>query len=85
MKNFKWTAFARWTIAAALCAVGMAQAQQVTTYPNRPVTVVMAGGAGGSFDTLLRFVLERVNVQSPHPFVVQNVPGASGLQPLRAW
>ena len=49
------------------------------TYPSRPVSIIMAGAPGGSFDVMLRYVAQKLTAESPEPFLVDNVPGTGGL------
>ena len=62
--------------AAALPAVSrIARAQ---TYPARPITMVVAFGAGGPSDIIARIVAEGMRGSLGQPVIVENVPGASG-------
>ena len=48
-------------------------------YPNRPVRLIVASGAGGSTDNLARIVGERLGQSWRHPVVYDNRPGAGGM------
>lgn len=61
--------------AAALQAVGAAQAQ---TYPTRPITVVVPFTAGGPTDALMRVLGERMRAMLGQNLLVENVTGAAG-------
>lgn len=52
---------------------GFAQA-----YPNRPVTVIVPFGAGGSTDVIGRIVCERLQARMGQGFVIENRAGAGG-------
>ncbi|MGU9979007.1 Bug family tripartite tricarboxylate transporter substrate binding protein [Phreatobacter sp. HK31-P] len=52
---------------------GFAQA-----YPNRPVTVIVPFGAGGSTDVIGRIVTERLLAKLGQSFVIENKAGAGG-------
>ena len=65
---------------AALCAViGMlavpVAAQQ---YPNKPVRVIVAFGAGGIADTIARLIGQKLSERYGQQIVVDNRPGAGG-------
>jgi tripartite-type tricarboxylate transporter receptor subunit TctC len=63
-------------------ARGPAQAQtdatEAASWPSRPVTLVVAWGAGGSTDLLGRLLAARFAAAFGQPFVVQNRAGATG-------
>jgi tripartite-type tricarboxylate transporter receptor subunit TctC len=66
-------------VLAAMLAVpaGFAAATE-TSYPTRPVTVVVPFSAGGPTDTLIRTLGERIHASIGQPVVVENVTGAAG-------
>lgn len=51
---------------------------QQNAYPNRPIELVVAFGAGGGTDALARSLAEGIRGYLPQPLVVNNKPGASG-------
>lgn len=63
--------------AVAIAAAGTI-APALAEYPNKPVTLVVPSGAGGSTDTAARIMA--INIQEPlgQPVVVVNKKGASG-------
>ena len=63
-------------LCAALLTVATPQAQ--TNYPNKPITVVVAYGAGGSADSRSRQLAQKMSVILKQPFVIDNKPGAGG-------
>jgi tripartite-type tricarboxylate transporter receptor subunit TctC len=57
--------------AAALPAVSrMAKAQ---AYPTRPITMIVAGYAGGSVDAAGRVLAERMRASLKQPIIIENV------------
>jgi tripartite-type tricarboxylate transporter receptor subunit TctC len=60
---------------SALFAAGASQSQP---YPNRPVRIVVAAGAGGP-DAIARLVAVHLSNQMGQPFIVENKPGANGI------
>jgi tripartite-type tricarboxylate transporter receptor subunit TctC len=63
-------------LCAALLTVATPQAQ--TNYPNKPITVVVPYGAGGSADSRSRQLAQKMSVILKQPFVIDNKPGAGG-------
>jgi tripartite-type tricarboxylate transporter receptor subunit TctC len=67
----------RWcAIAGALLALGPAYAQ--TSYPDRPIRLVVAFVPGGATDTMARQILPDLQQALGQPVVVENRPGANG-------
>ena len=63
----------RFTVALTLCAAtALAHAQ----YPQKPVRMIIALGAGGVADGMTRTVTDRISMGQP--FVLENRPGAGG-------
>ena len=60
-----------------MSSVGIASAQ-ATTWPARPVRVIVAFTAGGTTDILARAVGQQLQERLKQPFVVENKPGAGG-------
>jgi tripartite-type tricarboxylate transporter receptor subunit TctC len=60
-----------------MSGVGIASAQ-ATTWPARPVRVIVAFTAGGTTDILARAVGQQLQERLKQPFVVENKPGAGG-------
>ena len=61
---------------AALVPFADAAAQ---SYPDRPIRLVMPGGAGGSPDILARLIAAPLGELLGQPVVVENVAGAAGI------
>src|SRR5687768_10937254 len=55
-----------------------AQAPAQTTYPNRPVKVIVPFPAGTATDTVARFVFQKLQDRMGQPFVIDNRAGAAG-------
>lgn len=71
--------FALCATVIALVVSTPALSQSAEEYPNRPVELVVASGAGSSTDVLARILADALEKQAGQPFVVVNQPGASGL------
>src|SRR5712691_8647491 len=63
---------------ALLGAPGLATAQNATSYPDRPVRLVVAFVAGGATDTLARQISNDLKETLGQAVVVENRPGANG-------
>src|SRR6201997_3967932 len=63
-------------IAACLLAAGAASAQ---TYPNRPVTMIVAFPPGGADDATARMIQDALQKALGQPVVIENVGGAGGM------
>jgi len=66
--------------AGALLAAGVvaAHAQAPSSYPDRPIRLVVAFVAGGATDTLARQISNDLKEALGQPVVVENRPGANG-------
>jgi tripartite-type tricarboxylate transporter receptor subunit TctC len=63
----------RFAVALTLCAAtALAHAQ----YPQKPIRMIIALGAGGVADAMTRTVTDKISMGQP--FVVENRPGAGG-------
>jgi tripartite-type tricarboxylate transporter receptor subunit TctC len=71
---FRWHAAA----GAVLATLVQAQAQTASTYPDRPIRLVVAFVAGGATDTLARQISNELKEALGQPVVVENRPGANG-------
>ncbi|MBM3361685.1 MAG: tripartite tricarboxylate transporter substrate binding protein [Betaproteobacteria bacterium] len=60
-----------------LAATPMTQAQD--NWPNRPITLVVASGAGSGVDIMARDLAQKLGAALGQPIVVDNKPGASGM------
>jgi tripartite-type tricarboxylate transporter receptor subunit TctC len=61
-----------------------ATAQQGTTYPARPITVIVPAPPGGSTDLAVRVISDHVLRDLGQPLVIDNRGGGGGLIGLRA-
>lgn len=70
----------RWTL--GLCGAGLAVACGLsaaqTSYPNKPIKLVVPFAAGGTTSILARMLAERMGQQMGQSVVVDNRPGAGG-------
>lgn len=55
---------------------GMASADAVSDYPNRPVRIVVGYQAGGPTDVVARLLAKQMQMTLGQSFVVENKPGA---------
>lgn len=62
---------------AALLLVGPAAAQ--SSYPDRPVRLIVPFAAGGATDVVARLIGSELSKALNQTFVVENKPGASGM------
>ncbi len=74
MKSFKYL----WL--AALAAVMVAPLPAAAEYPDRPITLIIPLGAGGSHDLHARGITGILSDIIGQPMVVKLVPGASGMK-----
>ncbi|SMC74010.1 tripartite tricarboxylate transporter substrate binding protein [Polynucleobacter kasalickyi] len=52
---------------------------QVNPYPNRPITIMIPMGPGGTSDALGRIISPLLSEKLGQPVIVENRPGANGL------
>src|SRR5712672_1369985 len=72
-KLFKWA-----VVCALLAAPALGQAQQPSSYPDRPIRLVVAFVPGGATDTLARQISNDLKEALGQAVVVENRPGANG-------
>ncbi|HXW49366.1 MAG TPA: tripartite tricarboxylate transporter substrate binding protein, partial [Xanthobacteraceae bacterium] len=72
--------FAR-AIAAAFVAAGALAAVAATaqTYPDRPVTLIVAFAPGGADDATARIIQDAMQKALGQPIVIENIAGAGGM------
>ena len=63
---------------ALSCALALPAiaAEPASTFPTRPITLIVPTGAGGSMDAMARAVAEEARKRLGQPVVVENKPGA---------
>ena len=64
---------------AALSNAAQAQGAPNSTYPDRPITLVVPYAAGGPVDTIARILTARMSEILGQQMVIENVGGAGGL------
>jgi tripartite-type tricarboxylate transporter receptor subunit TctC len=64
----------------ALAPVGQAQAK----WPEKPIKIILPFGAGGVADTTARIMAARLTEKFGERVVIENMPGAGGIQAARA-
>jgi tripartite-type tricarboxylate transporter receptor subunit TctC len=62
-------------LSASLAAVAQAQ----TTFPSRPVTLVLPSAPGDPTDLIARVLQPKMSERLGQPFVIENRPGGSGV------
>jgi len=68
--------------ALALSALGCcsgALAQTITSYPNKPIRVIVPLAAGSAVDNAARILAQKMSQNMGQSVVIENLPGAAGL------
>lgn len=68
-----------WGLALAALAATASLPASAQDWPNKPVRIVLAIGAGSSGDTLARLIAPKLETRWKQPVVVENKPGAGGV------
>ena len=71
---FRWCSLA----CVLLGAPALAQAQNPSSYPDRPIRLVVAFPPGGATDTLTRQITQELGEALGQSIVIENKPGAGG-------
>jgi len=71
-------------IAVTALLVVLPTVAQAQNYPNRPVRVVVPFGAGGVADVTTRIAVDKLGEKLGQRFVVENQPGAGGINAARS-
>ena len=71
---FRWCSLA----CVLLGAPALAQAQNPSSYPDRPIRLVVAFPPGGATDTLTRQITQELGEALGQSVVIENKPGAGG-------
>lgn len=66
-------------LGVASLSLGSRLAQAQSTWPSRPVRMVVPTGPGSSLDLIIRATSDRLSARLGQPIVVDNKPGAAGL------
>jgi len=61
-----------------LCAAGLSHAQPNSTYPSKPIHLIVPFPPGGGNDTVARAIAQQVSPELGQPVVIDNRPGAGG-------
>ena len=69
----------RHVLGAVAAALPMSLLAQGSSYPNRPIELIVPAGAGGGTDVLARVFADVARKHLPQPVTVVNRPGASGM------
>lgn len=67
------------TLIAGAMGLTAAMAQQTSTYPTKPVTILVGSAAGGSNDTFARALSKPLQQLLGQSFIVENKPAAGGI------
>ena len=59
--------------------VGAVRAQTPSTYPDKPVKIIVANPPGGPIDVILRVLATRLSAVWSQPVIVENRPGGAGI------
>ena len=62
----------------------MPQFARRQNYPDRPVRLILPFGAGGVADVTARIVTEKLGEKLGQRFIIENMPGAGGINAARA-
>ena len=68
---------------ALICGAGLPQTSQAA-YPDRPVTLIVPFGAGGSSDVVARFAASFLEKKLGKTVIVKNVVGTAGIAGMTA-
>lgn len=71
-------------VAALLASLFLPRAADAQSYPNKPVRLILPFGAGGVADVTARLVTEKLGEKLGQRFVIENMPGAGGINAARA-
>jgi tripartite-type tricarboxylate transporter receptor subunit TctC len=66
-------------LAFAACAAGSESAAQTSSFPDRPIRMIVGFSAGGGTDVIARILAQKLSESLGQSVVVENRTGASGL------
>lgn len=75
MKRLNWLVAAL-TVLSSFSLIGPASAQDASSYPNKPVRLIVPVPPGGAADGMARLVAEHLQNKWKQPVTVDNKPGA---------
>jgi tripartite-type tricarboxylate transporter receptor subunit TctC len=64
---------------SAALTTARTQTDDIATYPNRPIRVIIAVAAGGTMDVVARIVGQKLTEALGQPIVIENKPGAQTI------
>ncbi len=76
--KMKFTKAVYFSLVCLAGCVQVALAQSATSYPNKPIKIVVSFTAGGTTDILAREVGNQMSIRWKVPVIVENKPGAAG-------
>lgn len=79
LKGKKLLPFLSYAIAASCISLASTKSAAETTYPNKPITIIVPVAAGGATDNIARALALEMSERMGQPVVVDNRPGASGI------
>ena len=68
-----------WLLTIALQATALPAWTQTTSYPSRPVRVVIPYSPGGTSDVVARLVVQELTARLGQPIIIEHKPGAGAL------
>lgn len=75
---------AQWALGAIFLTSAVPVAQAQSSYPNRPIRVIVPFAAGGVADITMRIVAEKLGDNLGQRLVIENMPGAGGVAAARS-
>jgi tripartite-type tricarboxylate transporter receptor subunit TctC len=63
--------------------IGLGRGAQAAQYPDKPVRILVAYGAGGTGDLTCRVLAQALSIHLKQQFIVDNRPGAGGIVAAR--
>jgi tripartite-type tricarboxylate transporter receptor subunit TctC len=69
----------RWSGGLLLGGASISVAAQASSWPSRPVRLIVPSAAGSPWDPMARHLADRLAKKFGQPFVVENRSGATGL------
>ena len=75
IRRLSWLAAGVATVAVAACSRA---SQTTTSFPDRPLTLIVAYAAGGGTDTTARLLAQGLGTAIGQPVIVENISGGGG-------